>query len=51
MQISALIFRKQFAGLCADARAGMETLRAACAQIRGSARLQQASRAQPGGAL
>ena len=39
-KISALIFRLQFRGLCTVALAGMKTLRAACAEVRGSSRLR-----------
>ncbi|EFN52829.1 hypothetical protein CHLNCDRAFT_138268 [Chlorella variabilis] len=39
--VQALIFRRQFEGLCSEATAGMETLRRACQQIRGSGRLRR----------
>ena len=34
----ALIFRRQFEALCAEALSGMEVLRQACTEVRGSAR-------------
>jgi hypothetical protein len=40
-KVQALIFRRQFEGLCGEALGGMETLRSACEQLRGSARLRR----------
>ncbi|GAB4823685.1 hypothetical protein N2152v2_010731 [Parachlorella kessleri] len=43
-KISALMFRNQFGALCNDAQTGMETLQAACQQIKDSQRLRQVLR-------
>lgn len=40
-KVQALIFRKQFEGLCGEAMGGMDSLRSACDQIRSSDRLRR----------